>query len=239
MFDTHRIRQDFSRAATEYNQHTALQEQVLGNLLARAGSLLSSAHDILDAGCGTGRLAKLLPSCKVTQLDMAYAMCKEASVSGIAINGTVESLPFADGSFDAIVSSLVLQWVADRQGAMCEMLRVLKSGGALAVSCFADGTLEELKESFASGDRYPHVSWFPPESEFQDSEIVTEYYPDLKSLMKHLKIIGARNKLLNRRKSLMTARQLQAVEAHYREHFGTASGLPVTWKIGYSVIRKP
>jgi malonyl-CoA O-methyltransferase len=238
MFDKKRIQQDFSHAAAGYDNHTALQHTVLAALLEKVKPHLSRTAQILDAGCGTGRLAKELPTHKIVQLDVAFAMCAKVAKKGPTVNATMEALPFADATFDIVFSSLVLQWLPDWQHAIYEMKRVLKPGGVLAVSTFGDGTLEELKESFATGDRYPHVSWFLPASEFHYKETIIEYFPDLKSLMKHLKAIGARNKLINRRKSLMTQRQLQAVENYYREHFGTPKGLPVTWEVLYSVIEK-
>jgi SAM-dependent methyltransferase len=48
--------------------------------------------------------------------------------------GTAESLPFADRSFDAVVSQFGLMFFVDRQQALREMLRVLTPGGRLVVA---------------------------------------------------------------------------------------------------------
>jgi hypothetical protein len=53
--------------------------------------------------------------------------------------------------------------------------------------------------------------------------------------MRHLKAIGARNKLQERRKSLMTPGQMRRVARRYEERYVTDGGLPVTWEILYSV----
>jgi len=240
MFDMRRIRQDFSAAAPHYDTQTPLQKHVLSQLLAKALPMMPAHAHILDAGCGTGRLVRQCPGHHVTQLDGAYAMCvKAAAPEAPAVTGAIESLPFKDEVFDSVCCSLVLQWVPDTKLAMKEMQRVLKRGGVLAVSTFGPGTLKELKESFAAADDYPHVSTFAAQPGFDRREIVTEYYPDLFSLMSHLKTIGARNKLLERRKSMMTRGQMQKVEQRYKERFAMPSGLPVSWEILYSVIRKP
>lgn len=238
MLDARQVARDFSRAAAQYDAHAALQQRVLVNLMEKMLPLLPAHARLLDAGCGTGQFARHARGHDVTQIDVALAMCKEARKSGAAtVSGTMESLPFADHTFDGVISSLALQWVPGWQRAMEEMRRVLKSRGVLAVATFGPGTLRELKESFKAADRHSHVSSFLPREEFEHSETLTEYYPDLFALMRHLKALGARNKLLAKRKSLMTPGQMQRVARHYEEHFGTKLGLPVIWEILYSVGR--
>jgi malonyl-CoA O-methyltransferase len=117
------------------------------------------------------------------------------------------------------------------------MKRVLKEKGVLAISTLGPATLCELKESFAAADSYPHISTFTPQADYGEREIVTEYYPDVVSLMKHLKALGARNKLSQRRKTLMTHGQMQRVQEHYQRHFATVRGLPVTWEVLYRMER--
>jgi ubiquinone/menaquinone biosynthesis C-methylase UbiE len=48
--------------------------------------------------------------------------------------GAAESLPFADRSFDAVVSQFGLMFFADRHRALREMLRVLTAAGGLVVA---------------------------------------------------------------------------------------------------------
>jgi malonyl-CoA O-methyltransferase len=238
MFDTGRIRADFSSAATRYDVHALLQQQVLRKLVSTL-SLAPQAR-VLDGGCGTGMLHRLLDSAEVISLDLAYAMCAQAAKYGAnTVNATLHQLPFPDNSMDAVVSSLVLQWVHHWQGALAEMRRVLKPGGVMAVSTFGAGTLKELKASFAAVDGHAHISDFLPASAFLAQETVTQYVPDVQTLMRQLKAIGARNKLSQRSRSLMTPRQLARVEDYYRAQFGTAQGLPVTWEILTSISGKP
>ena len=60
--------------------------------------------------------------------------------------GTAESLPYADGSFDAVVSQFGLMFFDDRAAALREMLRVLAPGGWLAVAVW---------ESLERSEAYP------------------------------------------------------------------------------------
>ena len=106
--------------------------------------LLSSASGrVLELGAGTGRNLEHYTSA-VTELVMTEPdphMARRlrerlAARPGAAGNATVveapaEDLPFDDGSFDAVVSTLVLCTVADPLRALAEARRVLVEGGRL------------------------------------------------------------------------------------------------------------
>jgi SAM-dependent methyltransferase len=111
----------------------------------RAGELL------LDLGCGFGRHAfeAFKRGARVVACDMAVpelvevralfeamVLAGEASPDGmaVAINGDATRLPFADGTFDRIVASEVMEHIADDMGALDELVRVLRPGGAIAVT---------------------------------------------------------------------------------------------------------
>lgn len=93
---------------------------------------------ILDAGCGDGAVAcaAALRGADVTGVDpdpaMLAAAGSRASLVGVRATfseGRVERLPFADESFDVVVSVTVLCFVPDAAGAVREMVRVLRPGG--------------------------------------------------------------------------------------------------------------
>lgn len=105
---------------------------------------------VLDLGCGPGRhtwhVCKT-DHCLVYAVDydfeelgkakwMLGEMDKESETKGrwCILQGDAMTLPFADGAFDKIVCSEVLEHVVDDEQAMRELFRVLKDGGQLAVS---------------------------------------------------------------------------------------------------------
>lgn len=240
MHETRRIAEDFSRASACYDAHTPLQRHALEKLAALAAPYFEPQEGwLLDAGCGTGRFAAMQRR-PVIQLDLASGMCARAAVNGHpAVCADLARLPFADGVFAGVFSSLALQWAADLPGALAELRRVMKPGCAVAFSLFARGSLLELQESFAVVDDRPHIALLPEVEPalVVERETRVEYYPDMMSIMRRLKAIGARNKDTARRRGVMTPRQLARAEAHYREHFASEAGLRVTWEIVYGVLR--
>jgi SAM-dependent methyltransferase len=101
-------------------------------------------------GCGTGSLSRALisfrESIRVTGFDPTaeyVAFAREAVQHPRAqfLVGAAESLPFADGSFDAALALLVLQDFGDPARAVREMVRVTRGGGVVAACLwdFRDG----------------------------------------------------------------------------------------------------
>jgi SAM-dependent methyltransferase len=99
-------------------------------------------HRVLDVACGTGILAReaarrLDGEGSVEGLDASPGMLAVAGRLAPAIGyreGVAESLPYEDGSFDAVVSQFGLMFFKDRTGALREMMRVMAPGGSLAIA---------------------------------------------------------------------------------------------------------
>lgn len=97
---------------------------------------------VLDVACGTGILAREAafrtgPTGLVVGLDASPGMLEVAGELAPAIewrHGLAESLPFADRSFDAVISQFGLMFFTDRREALREALRVLSPGGSLTVA---------------------------------------------------------------------------------------------------------
>lgn len=100
-----------------------------------------AGHRVLDVACGTGVLAREAsvragPTGYVAGLDPNVGMLAVATELSPSVDwrqGTAESIPFADASFDAVASQFGLTFM-ERDRAIREMLRVLKPSGHLAVA---------------------------------------------------------------------------------------------------------
>ncbi|WP_240770448.1 class I SAM-dependent methyltransferase [Nocardioides sp. GY 10127] len=142
----------------------------------RAGVLGDVAgKDVLEVGSGAGQCSRWVRSRggRGFGLDLSHRQLQHSrrldEATGLAVpsvRGTATDLPFADGSFDVVFSSFgALQFVADIDVAVDEVVRVLRPGGRFAFSIthptrwmFADDPGEEgLVASQSYWDRRPYV----------------------------------------------------------------------------------
>lgn len=100
---------------------------------------------VLDVACGTGVVAitASLRGCEVSGIDLCPALIerarKNASIAQVDIafdEADAEALPFADASFDVVLSQFGHIFAPRPEVALAEMLRVLKPGGRLAFSAW-------------------------------------------------------------------------------------------------------
>jgi ubiquinone/menaquinone biosynthesis C-methylase UbiE len=104
----------------------------------RAALLRDAVGDVLEVGAGTGAnvpfYASSVHSLLLTEPDpdMLAKLRRRTELAHVRVEAraaSVEALPFADASFDTVVSTLVLCSVRDVAGALAEMRRVLRPGG--------------------------------------------------------------------------------------------------------------
>jgi len=117
----------------------ALFRQWAPRVASAAG--IQPGQRVLDVACGTGVLGRealaRVRGGAVSGLDANQGMLAVARRAEPGIewrHGTAEALPYADTSFDAVVSQFGLMFFGDRRQALREMMRVLKPGGRLAVA---------------------------------------------------------------------------------------------------------
>jgi len=134
---------------------------------------LRAGDRVLDLGCGGGRHAfeAHRRGAHVVAFDRDGGEVKDASAMlgamrlegeapagslGAAVNGDALSLPFADGVFDRVIAAEVLEHIPADAAAMAELVRVLRPGGAMAVTVprwFPERVCWALAEDYHA----PHV----------------------------------------------------------------------------------
>lgn len=245
-FSAAAIARDFSRASATYDAHAEVQRLAL----SRCAELLSEYTPIrvLDAGCGTGALARIATQWKLAGVDIAPGMCLAANGYHMGVyNADITLLPFADESFDAALSSLVMQWVNNPLPALAELRRVVCQGGWLALSSLGSETLKEWRSVQSAARVSPFLSMDVLALSARDAgwRIVTaesapyvEWLPHPHALLSALKGLGATNKRADRPRGLTTPRAMQALLNAYAQKHATPRGVPVTWDLYYLLLER-
>jgi SAM-dependent methyltransferase len=120
-----------------------------------------AAARILDAGCGTGGMMAVLrgrggPAWEISGIDFSPAALEHTRRRGFTdvTQGSVHALPFADESFDVVISLDVLYFAGvDEMKAMAEFHRVLKPAGMLVLNLPAFDLLRGEHDVAVSGVR--------------------------------------------------------------------------------------
>jgi ubiquinone/menaquinone biosynthesis C-methylase UbiE len=92
----------------------------------------ATGRDALEIGCGTGLILERVAgvAARAVGIDLSPGMLGVSARKGlIAVNTSVNTLPFADATFDVAYSCKVLAHVPDIRGALAEVARVLRPGG--------------------------------------------------------------------------------------------------------------
>ena len=185
----------------------------------------------------------------VINLDASVELLREAP--GLRVVADEETLPFADGSLDLVVSGLSLQLVNDLPGALLQIRRALRPDGLLLASILGGATLRELRESWIaaeaeiSGGASPRIAPFADVRDMGtllqragfalpvvDSETLTVTYANPLALMREIKAMGASNMLCARRRTPVTRRLLLRAAEIYAERFAADDGrVPATFEI--------
>ncbi|MBS7813868.1 malonyl-ACP O-methyltransferase BioC [Wohlfahrtiimonas chitiniclastica] len=251
--DKSQVATAFGRAAHSYDTAATVQKTVADALMAQLTAQVPLDQAcVLDAGCGTGYISHALKNrgaAHVTALDLSDAMLTQAMLKASAhdyVQGDIESLPLPSDAFDAVISSLAVQWCHDLPRALSELVRVLKPGGRLYVATLADPTLHELKKAWQAVDDAQHVVDFLPVANIESAaeglgrtvrchhycEVLT--FSGIFPLLKSLQGIGA-TAIDRTHKGLMGKAQLQTLARAYPQH---ATGLPLSYYVTEIVIIK-
>jgi ubiquinone/menaquinone biosynthesis C-methylase UbiE len=131
----------FEERAAHYDEGRlgVWHHQVSDRTAALARSVSPAPGRVLDVGCGTGYLLRVLAAQwpqagELVGLDAARAMIEAAAASADDPRlrfclGTAERLPFPDRSFDLVVTTTSFDHWSDQQAGLCECARVLEPGG--------------------------------------------------------------------------------------------------------------
>lgn len=131
---------------------------------------VAGARAVLDLGCADGALlellagqgAEVLAGVDLSGAELELARGRPALARAELHQGRAQQLPFADGTFDAVVSHMALMLMADVDRVAREAARVLRPGGVLAAAVGGGAVEGGVLDLFRTLSR-PYFAAVPPE----------------------------------------------------------------------------
>jgi ubiquinone/menaquinone biosynthesis C-methylase UbiE len=159
----------FSRWAETYDRHwmqKAFFTRVQKTVIELAEEEVRRPAAILDVGCGTGRLLQTaeprFPGARLVGVDPAQGMVEQAVAArpaGSAVRfqqASAEALPFPDGEFDLVFSTVTFHHWHDQRRGVSEVGRVLAPGGRWLLADFiAKGLVKLVRRLARRQARFP------------------------------------------------------------------------------------
>lgn len=251
----YKIARSFGSASASYDISARLQRYCGKHLMP----WLPNRNDltVLDLGSGTGFFTELLASRyqQVIGLDISNKMlnfAKDNRSSAIQwLEADAYKIPLKNNSVDFVYSNLMIQWCDPLDLVIDEVMRVLKPGGLFVFSTLVDGTLFELKSSWAQVDNDKHVIDFKPVQEVRSllngndrkllndkaEDIILEY-ENVLHLAHELKGLGASHVPKKQGKGLAGKEKWKKMTTSYQD-FQEPSGIyPATYKVFSGLVVK-
>ena len=229
------------RRARRLKPATFLLDRVAADLGERLSVVLRKFDVAVDLGTPSDAVRRVLAANKNIGTVVAAGPCSDDD--RLYVTADEEALPFAEGSFDLVVSALALQFVNDLPGALIQIRRALKPDGLLLAALIGGESLSELRSAFAAaeteteGGVSPRVAPFVDIRELGgllqragfalpvvDSERVTVRYHSALALMRDLRRMGATNILHERLRTPLKRGTFERVKEIYAHRFADADG---------------
>lgn len=127
-----------------------LIKRSLTNIEEKLSDLSRDFPRVLNLGCRTGYgsdfLQKRSGTIQVTETDFCYEMLCKSNNPTIKVVCDEEFIPFADNSFDLIISVLNLHNINDLPGSLVQLRRILRPKGIIIASLFGENNLLKCKQ---------------------------------------------------------------------------------------------
>jgi malonyl-CoA O-methyltransferase len=256
------IKRNFARRARSYDRYACVQRLMARGLVAVVGGNMSAARRILEIGCGTGYLTRLLRrtnrQAHLTSLDLDTALVAtarrrlgpEAAVDWLVADGEVP----LRGEYDLIIANATFQWFTRPGETLAAYHRVLAPGGLLAFSTLGPATFQELAGAIGRAAQSLNLPETPtiPAQGFGDQETWSDLlaragfhqprlfkemlsitFPSVREFFKALQATGATNP----RPRAFSPRLLNTVIAAYETGYGKGGVIPVSYEMIWAMAQ--
>jgi malonyl-CoA O-methyltransferase len=257
------IRRNFARRVLSYDRHAGVQRRMAHRLMAAAGEAVGRARRILEIGCGTGYLTRLIRqanrAARLVSLDLDGVLVAEARrrlgpEAGVAFL-VADGEAHIRGEYDLIMANATFQWFTRPGESLAAYHQNLAPGGVLAFSTLGPATFLELAGALAQAARDLGLPEAPPipAQGFGDREawahrirgagfrrvrltreMITATFPSVREFLKALQATGATNP----RPGLFPPRLLTALVKAYETGYGTNGAIPASYEVIWAVAEK-
>lgn len=257
IFDRALVRRHRDRAAGGIGAFDFLLRDVAERLAERIDMIRRDFPQALNLGCHGGEVEGVFAGRNgirtMVHADLSPAMARAAqgATGSPALALDEESLPFAPGSFDLVVSNLSLHWVNDLPGALIQARQALRPDGLFIAAMLGGDSLFELRrclmeaEMAVTGGVSPRIS---PMAGLRDAagllqragfalpvadlDTLTVSYRDPWALMRDLRGMGETNAGLSRLKRPTRRDVLLDAAARYQALYAEPDGtVPATFEV--------
>ncbi len=260
-FDRRALRRHRRRAAAKFSEHDFLFREIADRLDERLGEITRRFDSVLvvgnHGGIAADRVAERFANARIVCTDLDSALLSAGP--GMAVVADEEALPFADGSFDLVLSLLGFHWVNDLPGALVQLRRALRPDGLMLAAMLGGDTLHELRAAFLEAESAVEGGVSPRVSPFVDVrtaggllqragfalpmvdvDSLTVTYENAFALMRDLSGMGEANALAERRTGFTRRTTILAMaEAYAARHSGPDGRIPATFDVLYLTAWSP
>ncbi|WP_196593474.1 malonyl-ACP O-methyltransferase BioC [Pectinatus sottacetonis] len=262
MLNKNIIMKHFSQASTEYDKYANVQKKMAVKLSA----MLNDRHsfeNILEIGCGTGCLTKIIaqqfPTAHILATDISESMLKTAK-DNLSLYPNIQ-FKVMDGEnihtndkYDLIISNAAFQWFSDYNKAFKGFYSCLKKRGILIYATFGKNTFVELHKSFAYAYDKNNFSGYPNNHQFISIQNLTElckhnkfestfktadyieYFKTVRDFLKSVKKIGANN--ASSHSCFIRKKIMLNMLSYYQKNFCYNNKIYATYNVIYGINKK-
>ncbi len=266
-FDRAQLRRRRERAAENWVNHNFLVQETAARLVDRLNDISRGFSSALDLGRNGGEISTQMATRgdvqTLVECDVSPAMLRLGATSSGAqapqdekprihrLAADEECLPFANHSFDLVLSCLALHRVNDLPGILVQIRRVLRPDGLFLGCFFGGGTLGEMRAAWTEaeiseeGGASPRIAPFVDIRDagmllqragfalpVVDSDTLTVCYENAFDLMHDLRGMGETNILQGRRAGFTRRATMMRMADHYQDMFAQEDGrIPASFEI--------